>query len=130
MQTDEVAPYARTLHAATVLNRAEHDDSEAQTITFQRMYDTAALASVLHELEVQLSYLHRVALEPMIVRALAHAERLQQEFEKELSLFRKAVAEADLSDEFKVVGRRPPSTKRGRRPPSTKRTCCWHGRRA
>ena len=103
MQTDDSGPYTKAPHAATELNRAEQDVSKAQAITFQRMYNTAALASVLRESEAHLSYLQWVELEPRIVRAIAHADSLQREFEKELSLVRKVVAEADLTGGFEVV---------------------------
>ena len=103
MQTDKVEPYAKALHAVTLLVQAEQHESEDQDITYQRMLLTAKQATILRETENQLSYGNRVELEPSIVKAFAHATGLQGQFEKALSLARKAVEEADLVDGFSVV---------------------------
>jgi hypothetical protein len=103
MQTDEATPYAKALHAATLLVNAEQNDSSDPAITFHTMLVTAKLATVLRESESQLNYEHRAELDSITVKALAHSVGLQSRFEKACSQTGKAVEGANLADGYTVV---------------------------
>jgi hypothetical protein len=103
MQTDVETPYAKALHAANSLVKAEQNDSLDSAITFQRMLVTVNLAKVLRESEAQLNFEQRSELDSTTVKALAHAVGLQSRFEKACSQAGKDVENANLEDGFTLV---------------------------